>query len=165
MVDHLTEFEHSIKWLSWPSMIFGLFAPFQDHHATIGISGIGKVVRKAVANVVDVLLLLTQVEVSAEHLFKAAKVFHFDFAVVGHFHHGIHLEVRQFKVPKHVLGTHLLYAFVIVSDQPGSDYDIAFFEPVVADVYVGNVSSPVYSVYVTLVSVVEIMIAGYEKEL
>ena len=54
---------------------------------------------------------------------------------------------------------------MIVTYQPRSDYDITFRKPIVADMYVGNVPGPGCRVDVSLVSVVEIVIARNEKEL
>jgi len=146
-------------------MVFWLTAPFQDHATSIDIAGVGEVVWESIANVGHVLFFLAQMEMAGEHTLESTKVIYRDFAMIGHLHHGIHLEVRQLEMPKHVSGAHFLYAPVIISDQPGRDHYIAFLEPVVADDDVGYVPGPGRTMDVTPVSVVEIMIARYEVEL
>jgi hypothetical protein len=76
--------------------------PLQDHAATLIITGIGKVVWERITDVGDVAFLLPEMEVSRKHSIKPTKVFGLDLAMIRHFHHGIHLEMRQFKMSKHV---------------------------------------------------------------
>lgn len=146
-------------------MILGIAAPFQDHASTIGISGIGEIVWEGIADVGDVVFLLPEVEVPRKHPFETLEVIRGYLSVVGHFYHGIHLEVRQLEMPKHVLGAHLADAAVIVAHQPGCYDHISLFKPVIADVDVGYVPGPCCPMYVAPISVVEIVVSGNEIEL
>jgi hypothetical protein len=146
-------------------MILGLSAPFQDHGTTVTIARISEVVWECIADIGHIPLFLAEMEVPREHPLKSAKMFHTDFAMIGHFYHGVHLEMRQLEMSKHVLGRHLLDALVIISHQPRCYDHITFVQPIVADVYVGYVPGPGRAVYVAAISVVEIVIARYEIEL
>jgi hypothetical protein len=54
---------------------------------------------------------------------------------------------------------------VVITHQPGRDYDIAFLQPIVADNDVGYVPGPGRTVDVTPIPIVEIVVARYEVEL
>ena len=58
MVDHMAKIPHIVERLIGPGMILGVCTPVQDHAPTIGIAGIGEVVRKGIADIGDVLFLL-----------------------------------------------------------------------------------------------------------
>jgi hypothetical protein len=62
--------------------------------------------------------------------------------MIGHFYHGVHFEMWQFKMSKHVLTLKLWYAFMIIAHQPRCDHNIAILEPIVYNLYVGYVSGP-----------------------
>ena len=126
MIYNLTKFEYLVQGLAWPRMINRRFIPVQYHHASLGIAGVCVIMRKTVADVVDIFLLLTQVEMAAENRFEPAKMTHLNLAVIRHFYHGIHFKMRQLKVSKHIFGCHFLYAMMIVAYQPWRNYDIAF---------------------------------------
>ena len=54
---------------------------------------------------------------------------------------------------------------MIVAYQPRCNYDIAFLEPVIADGDVRDMPGPSSTVNIALISIIEIMIARYKKEL
>lgn len=165
MIDHVREIPHVVQRLIGPGMILGFATPFQDHAAALAVAGIGIVVRKRIADIVYVAVILPEMEVSREHSIKVGKVLALDLPGIGHFYHGIHLEVWQFKVSKHVASLHPGDLFVIIAHQPGRYDHIATLKPVVADVYVGYVSGPFGTVDVATITIVEIVIARYEVHL
>jgi hypothetical protein len=81
-------------------------------------------------------------EMPREHFVILLKMFYLYLAMIRHLYHGIHLEVRQFKMTKHVLAGHFLDAFVIITYQPWCYDHITFLEPIIHYLDVGYVSSP-----------------------
>ena len=48
-------------------------------------------------------MALSFVKVSAKGMTNTTKIFSFNFTMVRHLHHGIHVKVRQLKVTEHVM--------------------------------------------------------------
>ena len=83
-------------------MIFWLSSPFQDHAAALIVVDISKIVWKTVTDICHIAFGLPEMEVTRKNTIESAKMFCVDFAVIGHLYHGVHLEMRQLKMPKHV---------------------------------------------------------------
>jgi hypothetical protein len=66
---------------------------------------------------------------------------------------------------KHVLGLISQHFFVIIAHQPWGYDNIAFVHPIVADPDVGDMFGPFHTVYVSTISIVEIMISRYKEKL
>ena len=60
-------------------------------------------------------------------------------ANIRHFYHGVHLEVRQFEVSKHIFLFHFFDLLPFVLHNPRNDGDIILNQPFVHYVYVWNV--------------------------
>src|SRR6056300_1219090 len=149
----------------WPVDEFWFFVVFQHHHATLVVASVRVVVREGVAHVCDVLHVLSLMEVSGEHSTATCEVFGFHSARIWHLHHGVHLEVGQFEVSEHVFLRHLLDPFPFVLDHPRDDCDVVLHQPLVHDVYVGYVPYVLHGVDLSLVPVVQVMIAHYDIDL
>ena len=94
MVHDMTEIPHTVERLFWPGMILGISAPLQYHASTLIVTGVGEVMRESIANIVDVVFVLPQVEMTTEYLIVSPKVLDLDVTMVWHLHHGVHLEIR-----------------------------------------------------------------------
>ena len=85
-------------------MILGVLSPIKYHHTPSVVTSIGIVVWKTITKISYVVLCLSFMEMSSKHMLYVPKRFLFNITMIWHLYHGIHIEVRQFKVPEHVLG-------------------------------------------------------------
>ena len=59
-----------------------------------------------------------------------------------------------------VLGTGSFNPFVVITNQPRAQYNIILLKPIVADMQVWNVLGPLKTVDITLVTIVQVMVAS-----
>ena len=144
-------------------MIFWLLAPFQYHTTTFLVSSISIVMWETITHIGDIVVLLPFVEMSAEHLTDMTKMLTTYIAVFGHLHHGIHVKMRQLKMSKHIVCRYFRYTFVIIGYQPGHNTDTVCFKEVVDNLYVGDMFGPLGTLYVTFISVIQIVVAGNKE--
>ena len=64
MIHDMTQIPNIVERLIWPGMIFWFSTPFQDHATSLVVTGICEVMGKSIPDVVDVVLVLSQMEVT-----------------------------------------------------------------------------------------------------